>query len=265
MRAAVGVPLAGLVAVTAGHALPALACWPALRNRALPRTAGTGAPDHVALTFDDGPDRRSTPRFLALLRRRQVRATFFLLGRMLAGNTDVAADLVADGHEIALHGYEHRCLLLRGPQSTYDDLARGRDAVAAATGVTPRWWRPPYGVLTPAALIAAARLQLTPVLWTAWGRDWSKRATPESVRDNVLRDLAPGGTVLLHDSDCTSTPGSWRNTLGALPALLDHCEERGWRTGPLREHGMTAPWADACASGDRPAGRSSSRRAGRAP
>ncbi|MBO0870452.1 MAG: polysaccharide deacetylase family protein, partial [Micromonosporaceae bacterium] len=211
--------------------------WPALRRRLAPATAGHGDDRHVALTFDDGPDRRSTPHFLRLLRARQVTATFFLLGRMLPGNADVAAELVADGHEIGLHGFDHRCLLWRGPRATYDDLARGRDAVAEATGVVPRWWRPPYGVLTAAALVAAARLELTPVLWTAWGRDWAAAATPVSVRRIVLKDLGRGGTLLLHDSDCTSAPGSWRTTLAALPGLLDHCQVRGWQVGPLRDHG----------------------------
>jgi peptidoglycan-N-acetylglucosamine deacetylase len=228
----------GLGALGAAHALPAAACWPALRARVVPALAGIGAPGHVALTFDDGPDRRSTPRFLRLLAARRVRATFFLLGGMARGNAEVAEAIVDGGHEIALHGYQHRCLLLRGPRATYDDLARGKDAVARATGVVPRWWRPPYGVLSTAALVAAARLELTPVLWTAWGRDWSARASVGSVHRIVTKDLRDGGTVLLHDSDCTSAPGSWRTTLAALPGLLDHCARNGWRVGPLGEHGV---------------------------
>ena len=236
--------VAGLGALAVTHALPAAACWPALRRRLAPGLAGIGRPGHVALTFDDGPDRRSTPLFLRELERRGVRATFFLLGRMARGNADVAAALVEAGHEVALHGYDHRCLLFVGPRATYDDLARGRDAVAAATGVVPRWWRPPYGVLSTAALVAAARLHLTPVLWSAWGRDWSARATPGSVARTVLRDLRSGGTVLLHDSDCTSAVGSWRTTLAALPYLLDHCARRGWRVGPLGEHREPADMTD---------------------
>jgi peptidoglycan-N-acetylglucosamine deacetylase len=228
----------GVGVLGAAHALPAAACWPALRAAVAPSLAGIGAPGHVALTFDDGPDRRSTPQFLRLLRARGIRATFFLLGGMARGNGEVAEAIVADGHEIALHGYQHRCLLLRGPRATYDDLARGRDAVARATGVVPRWWRPPYGVLSTAALAAAARLELTPVLWTAWGRDWSARASVQSVHRIVTRDLRSGGTVLLHDSDCTSAPGSWRTTLAALPGLLDHCAGNGWRVGPLAQHAV---------------------------
>ncbi len=245
-------PVAGLGALAAAHALPAVACWPALRHAVAPRTSAMGTPGRVALTFDDGPDRRSTPHFLRLLAARDIRATFFLLGRMVRGNADTARELVDAGHEIALHGYDHRCLLFRAPRATYDDLARGRDTVADATGVVPRWWRPPYGVLTTGALLAAGRLGLTPVLWTAWGRDWSARATPNSVLRTVTRDLRSGGTVLLHDSDCTSAVGSWRNTLAALPALLDHCQDNGWRIGPLADHGVYSEPAQLVAAAGTP-------------
>ncbi len=221
------------------HALPAATSLPALRRRLFPALAGVGAPGHVALTFDDGPDPASTPHFLRLLQRRRVRATFFLLGRMAARAPQVVAQIRDAGHEIALHGYDHRCLLARGPGGTFDDLARGRDALVAAGAAPPRWYRPPYGVLTTAATVAAAKLDLRPVLWTAWGRDWSTEATERSVVDTVVKDLRGGGTILLHDSDCTSAAGSWKNTLAALPRLLDHCDRHMWTVGPLREHQLS--------------------------
>ncbi|MET7527784.1 hypothetical protein [Streptomyces sp900116325] len=82
------------------------------------------------------------------------------------------------------------------------------------------------------------RLGLIPVPWTCWGEDWRARVTPDSVHRTVTAGLDGGGTILLHDSDCTSAPGSWRTILGALPRLLDTCEQRGLRVGPLRDHGM---------------------------
>lgn len=218
------------------HVAPALSAITPLRRRLLPRLAGIGDPGHVALTFDDGPDLRSTPAFLDVLAAHQVRATFFLLGRMLADAPGLAGEMVAAGHELAVHGWDHRCLVARGPTSTYRDLARTRDLITTLTGRPPRWYRPPYGVLTTPALAAASRLQLTPVLWTSWGRDWESGATAESVLATVQRTLGGGGTVLLHDSDCTSTPGSWRATLGAVPSLIAGLRERGLAVGPLAEH-----------------------------
>jgi peptidoglycan/xylan/chitin deacetylase (PgdA/CDA1 family) len=218
------------------QAAPAAASIGPLRRLVLPRMAGVGRPGHVALTFDDGPDPASTRAFLAELERLGVRATFFLLGRMLARTPELGRELVAGGHEVAVHGWAHRAMPLRGPLATYGDLARARDLVAAATGRQPRWYRPPYGVLSTSALVAAGRLGLTPVLWTNWGRDWTAAATPESVGATVRRGLRGGATILLHDSDCTSAPGAWRAALGALPGLVGDLHERGLAVGPLREH-----------------------------
>lgn len=224
-------------ALAALHAAPVVSTFGPLRNRAMPRLSGRGRADHVALTFDDGPDPLSTPFFLRLLARRRVHATFFLLGSEAHRSPGLVREIAAAGHEIGIHGWLHRPLLLRGPRATYDDFARARDTVAEITGRPPRLFRPPYGVMSTAAHLSARRLGLTPVLWTSWGEDWTARATPESVHRTVAADLGGGGTVLLHDSDCTSAPGAWRSALGAVPRILDTCEQRGYTVGPLRDHG----------------------------
>jgi len=234
MLAAAGLG-AGLVIA---HGSPGITALGPVRRALFPRLCGRGAADHVALTFDDGPDPDSTPSFLEVLGGRPARATFFLLGSMVTRAPQLAAEVAAAGHEIGVHGWDHRYLTLRSPRATRDDIARGVDAVAAATGVEPRLYRPPYGVLTGSALLAARQLGLTPVLWSAWGREWTRAATPESVYSTAIRDLRGGGTVLLHDSDCTSPRGSAQAALGALPLLLDECERRGLRVGTLGEHGL---------------------------
>lgn len=224
----------GLAAVA--HALPSVTAVRPARLALTPGLAGRGRAGHVALTFDDGPDPVSTPRFLEVLERHQVRATFFLLGFMLERHPSLGRDLVAAGHEVAVHGYEHRNLLGRGPVATYRDIAAAAALIEDVTGVQPRFYRPPYGILSTAAAISAARLGLQPVLWTAWGKDWSARATPQSVHRTVRRQLAARGTILLHDADCTSAPQSWRSALGALPGLIDGCAAEGLRVGTLSEH-----------------------------
>jgi peptidoglycan/xylan/chitin deacetylase (PgdA/CDA1 family) len=227
--------VATAVAVT--YAVPAVAALGPAR-RWTPVLAGAGDPRHVALTFDDGPHPASTPQFLRLLDAYHVRATFFLLGEQVQRSPGLAAEIVAAGHEIGLHGHTHRCLLARGPAGTLRDLRRARDVISAATGVRPTWYRPPYGVLTTGALSSARRLRLRPVLWTNWGRDWTATATPQSVLRTVTQDLRGGATILLHDSDITSAVGSWRSSLGALPRLIDSVRQRGLTIGPLAEHGI---------------------------
>ena len=110
--------------------LLALSTFGPLRNRAMPRLAGQGSPGHIALTFDDGPDHLSTPHFLRLLDTCQVHATFFLLGSMLSQSRGMAREMASAGHEIAIHGWSHRPLILRGPRATRDDLTRAHDLVA---------------------------------------------------------------------------------------------------------------------------------------
>ena len=233
LAALAGLGLAGLAVVQGAPGLTALG---PVRRRLFPRLAGLGAPGHVALTFDDGPDPAYTPQFLEVLAARQVRATFFLLGSMVAKAPQLAAEIAAAGHDIAVHGWEHRYTITRTPGAVRADLARATDTVAEAGGVLPRFYRPPYGVLSAGALAAAHALDLTPVLWSAWGREWIEGSTPGSVYGTLLSDLAGGGCVLLHDSDCTSPPGSARAALGALPRLLDECDRRALKAGPLSDH-----------------------------
>jgi peptidoglycan/xylan/chitin deacetylase (PgdA/CDA1 family) len=220
----------------AAHAAPAAAFLPWPRRRLLPALAGIGDPGHVALTFDDGPSALSTPLFLDLLRARGVLATFFLLGDQVARAPDLARAIVADGHEVAVHGWNHRCLLLKSPHRTSLELCSARDIIENTTGVRPRWFRAPYGVFSTSSLLAGRSAGLTPVLWSAWGFDWTRHATGRSVHRRVLRDLDGGGTILLHDSDIAAAPEAWRSTLDALPRLLDECARRGLRVGPLRDH-----------------------------
>jgi peptidoglycan/xylan/chitin deacetylase (PgdA/CDA1 family) len=227
--------LAGLAVLQAGPGLTGLG---PVRRLLFPRLAGRGDPGHVALTFDDGPDPDSTPEFTRLLADHGIRATFFMLGSMVERAPGLAAEIADAGHEIGVHGFDHRYLPARTPGAVRSDLRRALDTISRATGTRPRLFRPPYGVLSGPALMTARELDLTPVLWGAWGREWTPGATSESVFATLAGDLDGGVTVLLHDSGCTSPPGAWQAGLGALPLLLAECDRRGLCVGPVAEHGF---------------------------
>jgi peptidoglycan/xylan/chitin deacetylase (PgdA/CDA1 family) len=227
----------GVAAAT--HAAPALSNVDVVRRGFLPGLSGIGSPGHVALTFDDGPQPDSTPRFLEALDRLGWRATFFMLGSMVDRSPGLAAEVAAAGHEIAVHGYRHRSQMFRVYPAIAADLARAVDTISTRTGREPRWFRPPYGTLAAGGVVAARRHRLRTVLWSTWGRDWRAEATPDTVVTDVARHLGPGATVLLHDSDCTSAPGAWRSALGALDPLAELFASRGLAVGPLAEHGLS--------------------------
>jgi peptidoglycan/xylan/chitin deacetylase (PgdA/CDA1 family) len=110
------------------------ATWlPPVRRLLLPGLAGLGTPGHVALTFDDGPDPSGTPAVLAALAELGWRATFFMLGTQARAHPGLAAAVTDAGHEVALHGDEHRYLFTRGHRAIRDDLTRGVEELRAAT------------------------------------------------------------------------------------------------------------------------------------
>jgi peptidoglycan/xylan/chitin deacetylase (PgdA/CDA1 family) len=232
--------VAGLVGLTAGvvHSAPALGGVSPFGVRFTPRLVGVGRKGHVALTFDDGPDPASTPEFLAVLDRLGWSATFFMLGEMVRMAPTLAREVVEAGHEVAVHGDVHRNMLRRTPLQARDDVARAYDTVAAATGVEPVWFRPPFGISSFGSIRAGRDFGMSTVLWTTWGRDWRREATPTTVVADVTRRYVDGGTILLHDSDCTSYPGSWRSALGALPMLAERFSADGLKVGTVGDHGI---------------------------
>jgi peptidoglycan/xylan/chitin deacetylase (PgdA/CDA1 family) len=185
--------------------------------------------DAVALTFDDGPHPEGTPAVLEHLHAANARATFFLVGEQVARWPALAGEIAAAGHGIALHGYRHRNLLRVEPRALAADLDRAVDVIAAATGVAPQTYRPPYGIFSPAGLAIARRRGWRLLLWSRWGRDWARRATPESIAANVTADVGAGDVLLLHDADHYSARCSHRRTAAALPRVLAELDRLGLR------------------------------------
>ena len=175
----------------------------------------------VALTFDDGPHAHGTPAVLDELARHSASATFFLVGEQVAQRPTLAREIVDAGHEVAVHGYRHSLLLRRRVRELSEDLDRAVAVIADATGVAPALYRPPYGVFSSGALAHVRERGWRPLLWSTWGRDWERRATPRSIAANATARLRPGDVVLLHDSDAYSSADSWRMTAAALPSVLE--------------------------------------------
>jgi peptidoglycan/xylan/chitin deacetylase (PgdA/CDA1 family) len=218
---------AGTAGAAAVWSVPAAAPVAPPVARALHIPTRLAAPRGVALTFDDGPHPQGTPAVLEVLRRAGATATFFLVGEQVERRPALAAEIAAAGHEVALHGYRHRLHLMRSPRALADDLDRGIAAVEDAIGLPTTWYRPPYGVFSPASLALVRRRGRRPILWSRWGRDWPAAATPEAIAGRVTADLRAGDVVLLHDADHYSSVGSWSRTAAALPAILESVAELG--------------------------------------
>ncbi len=186
--------------------------------------------DGVVLTFDDGPHPDGTPAVLEALAGAGARAIFFLVGEQVERRPAVAASIAAAGHEVAVHGYRHRVQLRLGAAQVAADISRAVAVVADATGVAPRWHRPPLGLYSAAGLRAARAAGLSPLLWSRWGKDWRKFTTPERIAARAVREIGAGDVILLHDADFYSARDSHRRTVAALPRIFSVLSSGGFDT-----------------------------------
>ena len=212
------------------HLPVALACVSerVAARHGVPRTCRGG----VALTFDDGPHPQGTPAVLEVLAAHGVLATFFLVGEQVSRRPALAAEIAAAGHTVGLHGHRHRCQLRLTPRRIADDLERGADAIARATGVEPELHRPPYGIYSAAGL-KLARRSYRPVLWSRWGKDWRRFTTPGRIAARAASELDDGDVILLHDADFYSAHDSWQHTVNALPLILESARSNKLSIVPL--------------------------------
>jgi cellulose synthase/poly-beta-1,6-N-acetylglucosamine synthase-like glycosyltransferase/peptidoglycan/xylan/chitin deacetylase (PgdA/CDA1 family) len=204
----------------------------------------------VALTFDDGPDPTWTPKILAILMREHVPATFFVVGAHAASNPSIVRAELAAGDEVGSHTYTHANLASAGWRLPLE-LTLSQNALAGAAGVRTTLLRPPYrsvpGALTEADWLAyrrAARFGYLVVLATTDTKDWLRPSVAHIVANAMPRD-GRGAIIMLHDAG-----GNRRQTVRALPVIIDKLRARGYRFTTVTE-GLAA--AHRLPQGDVPA------------
>jgi peptidoglycan/xylan/chitin deacetylase (PgdA/CDA1 family) len=192
-----------------------------------------GAERRVSLTFDDGPDPDYTPRILDALARRDVRATFFLVGGRARALAGVARSIADAGHDVANHTESHVNLWLTPPRRTREEIVRAQRSIAEATGDRPVFFRPPWGKMNAAALRVCDEERLTPVLWNIRGEGFLWRPSAERMAREVVSRGEPGAIICLHDRG--GFPDTPARVLQALPAIIDGLRDRGLDPVPLRD------------------------------
>ncbi len=234
-----GLAGAGLAASAVAYAGPALAPVVPAIGEALPVVLRQDGIEGVALTFDDGPHPQGTPAILEALREADAPATFFLAGEQVVQRPALVAEIVAAGHRVELHCHRHRNQLRLGSRQLLEDAERAKAAIEEAGGQAVSDYRPPYGIFSAVGLRAVRGRGWRPLLWSQWGRDWTRRATPASIARKATATVRAGDILLLHDADYYSAPGSWVRTAAALPIILEELEGRGLKSMLLRRGAAT--------------------------
>jgi len=189
---------------------------------------------YVALTFDDGPSRANTTRLLDVLAARRAPATFFLAGRNVTARPGRARRIAAAGHLVYNHTYDHANLTTLSRRGVRRQVRRAERAFTAAGAPSSgRLVRPPYGAIDARVRSVLGDMGFRSVLWTIDTRDWDRSTTPEQIVRRVVRGLAPGANVLLHDQEDTQA------TVTALPRIIRTTRRRGYCLGVVDRHGRT--------------------------
>ncbi len=192
----------------------------------LPANAGDG---RVALTFDDGPDPRVTPRVLDLLEEYGARASFFVIGRRAEDHPGVVAETVRRGHLVENHTYSHsNAFAFSGLRGLGREIDRAQDCLERLGGRRPGYFRAPAGMRNPLLDLALARRRLDLVSWTRRGFDTVDHR-PRRVARRLLDGLAGGDVLLLHDGNAARDRNRRPVVLEVLPRVLDALAEHGLR------------------------------------
>lgn len=180
---------------------------------------------YLALTFDDGPHPETTPWLLDELETSGLRATFFVIARQVERFPELAQRIADEGHDLANHTYDHPDLRQLGDEAIATQLRVSNEIIAETTGVTPRWFRPPFGATNDRVRVQVTAHGMTEVIWSIDTHDW-RASVSEADVIAAMTSAEDGDVVLAHDRGRPNTPG-------AIAAVAADLEARGLCSGEL--------------------------------
>ncbi|MBL8088309.1 MAG: polysaccharide deacetylase family protein [Chthonomonas sp.] len=189
-------------------------------------TQGSTRSRRVALTFDDGPQPETTDKILAILRKRNIRATFFMIGAKVQADMSIARRVLDAGHEIGNHTQMHPNLTKLDPSAVFEEYGSASQLLEETLGISPYLCRPPGGNYDRSVVDQSTALGMTTVLWTSNAAD-TRLETPADIAKVVLAKAKPGGILLLHDTV--------ELTVEALPLILDGLQKKRLKPGTVGE------------------------------
>ena len=182
----------------------------------------------LALTYDDGPNDPYTWRVMEVLERHGVKATFFLVGQFVRQKPEIARALVAAGHVIGSHTWDHPNLIFCSTSEVRRQLEQAQKAIFDATGVEPRLFRPPFGGRRPASLRTVRAFGLTSIMWNVTCYDWKAEAAEEIVA-HAERQIRGGDVILLHDGGYRRMGADRSRSVAASEQILTRYKSKGYK------------------------------------
>ncbi len=181
----------------------------------------------VALTFDDGPDETFTPQILDILKKYNIKATFFVVGEKVGYNKKLIKREIDEGHEIGNHTYTHINVSKNGYNKIKKEIVDTQDAIKSVTGIYPKLFRPPYRAISKDMCEIIRQNDMNIVLWSyVDARDWSNPGVSSIVK-TIEDGVQNGCIILLHDYNKVRTSKS--QTIEALEIMIPDLLKKGYK------------------------------------
>lgn len=182
----------------------------------------------IFLTFDDGPHSTATPLVLDVLKKHNVKGTFFLTGKNIGGREEIVRRIALEGHSIGIHAYSHTRAIALSKERTKEEIAKTQKLLSSLLSQNIRLFRPPFGVFSWNTISAAKELGFVLVMWSCLTGDFRHRSI-EKVVQTSLHKLERGSILVFHDNDLT------QHTIGELlERTILAIEQRGFEFGAIR-------------------------------
>jgi peptidoglycan/xylan/chitin deacetylase (PgdA/CDA1 family) len=175
----------------------------------------------IALTFDDGPWPSSTAKVLDILKKNNIKGTFFVVGQNVKNYPDLTKRVVTDGHIIANHTWHHWYHHMNAQTAAYE-VANTTDIIYKTTGIKTSLFRPPGGNMRNGVAAYAKSNKYAVIMWSSDSMDYSRPGIPRLI-NNIFREAKPGGIVLMHDGG-----GDRSHTVTALPEIISKFRKQGY-------------------------------------
>ncbi len=184
---------------------------------------GDSSEKRIALTFDDGPEDTYTPEILEVLKEKNVKATFFVLGERVKEYPEILAQIHEEGHVIGNHTWDHPHLPELEEEQFIDNLQSANEEIEEIIGIKPELFRPPFGELEDHQLEWLQNQGYQTIMWSADTKDWSEISAEEIV-NTVMEEANPGVIVLQHNYHASGP----FETVEALPEMIDELRAEGY-------------------------------------
>jgi len=173
--------------------------------------------NEIWLTFDDGPTPEVTPWILSVLKKENVKATFFLVGQQIEEFPELVGAIIKEGHTIANHSYSHKNGWLTNKEKYLEDIENCQELMP-----NNKLFRPPYGKITKAQ-IAVLKEKYKIILWDVLSYDFNQNTSPKKVQENIIQNTISGSIIVMHNNQM-----SFKNLEPTLEKIIQQLKAKGY-------------------------------------